>query len=140
MGQRLLVVDESLTTRLGRELRARGRQATTVAQLQLKGSKDPELLPALATVLAAQGVDVDSWTLVTADDAMPDEHGALLGRLGLAVATLRPWDEVDTELDQEAYKREVVHRWAHRMATHDNGEVRRYWMTSHRRWTSRRGS
>ncbi len=69
---------------------------------------------------------------------MPDEHGELVAELGPTVATLEPWDRVDTTLKQEDYKHEVVHRWAHVMADQDSGSVRRYFLTTNREWIPRR--
>ncbi|CAN5500759.1 hypothetical protein BH23ACT9_BH23ACT9_32660 [soil metagenome] len=73
---------------------------------------------------------------MTGDDAMPDEHEDVIERLGVTVATVDGrWEHHGME--QEAYKREVVHRWAHRMAEQQDGEVRRYSPSSNRTWTRR---
>lgn len=127
-----LIIDASLTTRLAAELRNRGRPSRSVAELGGKSLLDPDLLPFLADV-----IDGDDWLLVTADDAMPSEHGEVILRLTVTIATLHPaWQ--DTGLEQEDYKREVVHRWAHRMVEQDRGEIRRYSPAAHRPWSPRR--
>ena len=84
--------------------------------------------------------------LITADDKMPLTHGRLIATLGATVATVEPWSRhpdavrspVPEEIgDQEAYEREVVHRWAHSIQTQDSKTIRRYYVTTHRVWTPR---
>lgn len=128
MAARLLVIDASLAKRLSTELKKRGRPATTVAEAAQQGLDDPALLPALHERLNVE------WTLVTGDDAMPREHGEMLASLRITVATIDPrWEY--SGLEQEQYKREVVHRWAHRMAEQASSEIRRYSLLTHRVWT-----
>ena len=94
--------------------------------------KDPQLLPKVAQLFGPE-----ECTLVTSDDNMPNEHGALIARLGLTIATLDGrWQRFGD--DQEQYKREVVHRWAHVMAEQELGSIRRYSTVAHRVWTPRR--
>lgn len=124
---RLLVVDESLTTRIGSELRKRGRQAKSLAELGLKGLKDEPMLRKLAEVMD------EPYVLVSADDAMPATHHKVLVETQTTLATLHPeWRP--TGLQQECYKHEVVHRWAHAMARQDEGSVRRYSPSANRPW------
>jgi hypothetical protein len=129
VSQRRLVIDESLAKRLATELRKRGRDAVSVSHLQLGGYKDPELLPALVDRMQAV-----PFVLVTGDDAMPEAHADVIEELSLSVATVDPrWEAHGWEV-QEAWKRETVHRWAHRMAEHSLAELRRYSPTGHRLW------
>lgn len=131
---KLLIIDVNLAKRLRTELMYRGRLAHWAGELVDKHLLDPELLPALADALT----DGPPWVLVTGDDAMPEEHPDVIAEYRVTVATIRPWDDVETELDQEQYKREVVHRWAHSMAVQPDATVRRYSLATHRAWTSRR--
>lgn len=65
---------------------------------------------------------------------MPVAHGPTIDETRTTVATLDPrWERSD--LDREAYKCEVIHRWAHVMATQRPGTIQRYATTSHRPWT-----
>jgi len=64
---RLLILDASISTRLARELKERGRPAVSTAELGLGGLLDDALLRALAE-------RDDEWVLVAADDKMPFEH------------------------------------------------------------------
>lgn len=132
MGQRLLVIDESLSRRLAAELNKRGRSATSLQELKLLKLKDPELIPELADQLQAE-----DWILVTGDDAMPGEHGELLRHHAVTVATVAPHDPDTSALTQEQHKRETVHRWAHRIAEQTPGTFRRYSPDRHRKWTPR---
>jgi hypothetical protein len=80
---RLLVIDEGLNKRLGGEIRRRGRRAASVAQLHLRGAKDPTLLRTLFSR------DPDC-VLVTGDDRMPEDHGDVLAEVKATVATIDP--------------------------------------------------
>lgn len=129
----MLVIDASLAKRLATELKFRGRVARSVASLTDQGLLDPELFRSLIAAL-----DGNDWVLVTGDDLMPEVHAEDVAETGMTIATVRPWEPAATERKQEAYKREVVHRWAHRMALQEPGELRRYSETAHRSWTSLR--
>ena len=108
MAERLLHLDENLPQRLAAELAARGRPARAHRSLPDAATTDSGLIRSL-------GGDV---VLVTADEAMPREHRALLREHRVTVAVVHA--------DGEAAKRETVHRWAHVMATQPRGSVRRY--------------
>jgi predicted nuclease of predicted toxin-antitoxin system len=95
---RALLLDDMLPAGLAGELRARGRDARSVAELGLSGATD-------ADVLAA----ADGAVLVTALD---DLHA------GATVAVVAGHDA--------ATRRDVVHRWAHAIAVQRPGSVRRY--------------
>lgn len=125
----MLVIDESLNPKLSRELTGRGRSAAALAQLGLAGALDGELLDALASRLGA------GWTLVTADDHLPTEHRGALWGLEASVATLDPRQAPGYSLDE--WRRELVHRFAHQMATQRPGETRRYSLTGGKPWRSR---
>jgi PIN like domain len=126
---RTLVIDENLPKRLATELNYRGRNAASVSALGLRGSLDPELLRKLDAQL-----DGD-WVLVTADDAMPEDHAEALRNVGGTVATINP--DRDEGWDIDAWRREVVHRWAHVMHDQPTGSVRRYSLRRHTTWRRR---
>lgn len=129
----VLVIDASLSTRIGTELRRRGRDAVSLASLRLKSLKDEPMLRALA-----ERYSDERYILVTADDAMPATHRPVLDEMGTTLATLDGrWKR--TGLHQETYKCEVVHRWAHAMAIQRPGTLRRYSVGGHRLWTPPRG-
>ena len=74
--------------------------------------------------------------LVTADDNLPATHRVYVDRAHLTVATIdgrRPprW------VSDEPWRRDVVHRWAHRMAEQPPGSRRRYGL-SVQEWSARR--
>jgi hypothetical protein len=127
---RLLAVDEGLDTRLASQLEQRGRLAKSAAFLGLTGLKDEALLQAIARLEDPDPV------LVTNDDDMPGEHGKLIAKLGLTIATIdgrrKPgWPP-------EAWKKETLHRWAHVMQAQQSGTQRRYSPSGHATWTPRR--
>jgi len=111
--ERLLYLDEGLPLRLAAELQARGHAAQALRRDPGAPIADAELIRSLA------GRHGDRVVLVTTDDALPREHGALLRASNLAVALVGAGRG-------EAYKRETVHRWAHVMASQPAGTVRRY--------------
>jgi hypothetical protein len=111
------------------ELRARDRDAVTVASITTTTTKDPALLQLLRDRFAALD---QAWVMVTADDRMPDEHPDDIRTL--TVATIDPrWE--GRWPTQEGWKRETVARWAHRMAVQNQGAVRRYSPFSNRLWS-----
>ena len=132
-GGRRLVLDESLARRLQTELDRRGRPAVSLARVGLQGLEDPEMLRGLVDSLP----DRETWILVTSDDAMPQEHGELLRSLGITLATIDPRREADYNSDQ--WERDVVHRWAHAMATQPSRSIFRYSLRRRRPWRPRRG-
>jgi hypothetical protein len=132
-GPHLLVIDASLDKRIATELRFRGRAARSAAQLGVKDLKDDELLEELADHTELMGID---WLLITADDAMPAEHGATIRAVGATVGTLDP--DYPPPYDPGSWARDVVHRWAHVMQQQPLQTIRRYSLGSYRRWSQRR--
>ncbi|HET6551858.1 MAG TPA: hypothetical protein VFG79_25540 [Solirubrobacter sp.] len=126
---RTLVVDENLPKRLATELTYRGRNSVSVGSLGLKGSLDPDLLRNLQAQLG------DDWILITADDALPEDHADALAEVGGTVATVHPDREPGWGVD--AWRREIVHRWAHAIHEQARGTVRRYSLRRHAIWRRR---
>jgi len=127
-----LVIDASLNKRIATELKARGRMVVAASELKLHRVKDPPLLRALS-----EHFGDDLWVLVTADDAMPAEHGELIVAVGATLATIDPRRPAHFS-DDDAWGREVAHRWAHTMAMQPAGSIRRYGESGGRTWTHRR--
>lgn len=130
VGLRLIIVDADLPKRLATELRNRGRPAFSTADLGIADFKDPLLLTDLAGRYAKE-----PWILVTGDDAMPAEHGEIIVETNATIATVHP--EQPPSLTQDAWRRDVVHRWAHMLQTQTTGNVRRYNDRSSRLWAPR---
>lgn len=126
---RIIVVDENLNKRLATELTYRGRDATSVSALGLRGSTDPQLLLKLDAQL-------DDWVLVTADDALPADHAEQIVAVGATLAIIDP-DRMPT-WPLEAWRREIVHRWAHAIHLQEHGTARRYGLNRHQAWRLRR--
>lgn len=128
----VLFIDASINKRLATELSNRGRDAVSAQAMGWKNLKDPPLMHA-----AARHFGAADWVMVTSDDRMPLTHGPIVAELRITLATLDGrWERYSD--DQEAYKRDVVHRWAHVMAEQEPGHVRRYSPSTHRLWTPRR--
>lgn len=130
-GLRLIIVDADLPRRLAPELAKRERPARSTAELGLSEFNDPQLLQELALRFESQ-----PWILITGDDAMPAEHGETIVKARATVATIHP--EQPPGITQDAWRRDIVHRWAHVFQTQADGEVRRYHGSGSRRWTARR--
>jgi len=134
---RLLFIDESLSKRLCAMLRQRGRAADCCSRAKLSGLLDE---PLLREVYKAR----DDIVFVTADDGLPAEHPGILREVGATVATIAPfergkWRAHDPGFsDEEAWKREIVHRWAHAMQEQERRTVKRYFLSGPRRWTKRK--
>jgi hypothetical protein len=128
----LLVIDEDVNKRVATELNARGREAVATTELELRGLKDEPLLRALA----ARFEGSRAWVLVTGDDAMPDDHGVGLAELHITLATIDPRRPSGTH--EDAWRRDVVHRWAHAFAAQEPGTIRRYSLHRHGLWRPRR--
>jgi hypothetical protein len=83
--------------------------------------------------------------LVTADDNMPENHPLVIQEVGATLATIEPWERRERPplvlpeglSADEAWKREVIQRWAHKMATQEPQSIRRYARQRHGLWTPR---
>jgi hypothetical protein len=128
---RLLIIDEDLPPRAAHYVKQRGRTATSVADLALRRSTDPELLTELSK---RQGLG--EWVLVTGNDGMPAEHPALFTRLHPTVATIDP--RRPSGVTELAWRLDVLHRWAHVIQEQTRGSVRRYSLRASRPWTPRK--
>lgn len=128
-----LVIDASLNKRIATELKRRGRDAIALSELQLRHAKDPDLLRTLAEHFSNQ-----PWVLVTADDNLPAAHAAVVAEVQATVATVDPRRPPAYADDEDAWGREVAHRWAHIMERQQPGTVRRYSDRGGRRWAPRR--
>ena len=136
MSDRVLIIDENLNPRLARELRNRGRRAVAVEDLRLKSALDPELIEKVFQLY-------DDPVLITADNAMPAEHEALLANVLATVAVVKPWDrdeahtgrwEGQDHRSEEEWAQEIVHRWAHKIHDQRTGTIRRYSVNTHAPW------
>lgn len=105
-----LVLDEDLSWYVARELRARGyRDATSAFEWGIAGRKVED--PLWLYIIARTGIPS---VLVTFDNKMTTVHRAAILRRKSTLAVI---DSAGDHLGRrrEEYKREVVHRWAHRM-------------------------
>jgi hypothetical protein len=127
-----LVVDADLPKRLVTELSARGREAVALSELLLHREEDEPMLRSLVSRFG----DSVTWVLVTGDDAMPDDHDSVLQELGVTLATVDP--RRPQGIDEDAWRRDVVHRWAHAMGNQAAGSIRRYSVARHGLWRPRR--
>lgn len=118
---RLLIIDASLSTLLAGKLRDRGRNSKSLAEVGDKHAENPDLLEFL-------GDQFPEAVLVTADDHMPSDHADAVADNSSTLAVVDPLIKPPYDPDQEVeeWRREIVHRWAHRMETLELGQVRRY--------------
>jgi Domain of unknown function (DUF5615) len=128
--QRTLVLDENLNKRLSTELEHRGRNATRVTKLGLQGTEDPDLLRRLDEMLVG-------WILVTADDALPDDHPDAIVEMRGAISVVAPQPRNEPRSELDAWRCEVVQRSAHVMHDQAPGTVRRYSLRRHGVWRTR---
>jgi hypothetical protein len=133
---RPLHIDESLSKRLAKMLRERGRNAQSASEMGLLELKDE---PALRAVYES-GDDV---VFVTADDSLPSDHAGVVREVRATIATIRPfelsrgWASPYQQgiSEEEAWKRETVQRWAHVIADQERGTKRRYSPSGYTTWT-----
>lgn len=130
--QRLLVIDADVDNRVATELKARGRAAIAVSELELHRLKDEPLLRRLVEVCGTPS----RWVLVSGDDAMPDDHGDVLAELRVTLATIDPRRTAGTK--EAEWRKDVIHRWAHAMGLQEHGSIRRYSVGRHGVWRPRR--
>jgi hypothetical protein len=124
-----LVLDEDVNWKIAPELVARGYDASSSEQMGLAGRrvKDPVWL----YILSRQPVPC---VLVSFDNKMARRHRDDLIKRQSTIA----W--VDSKaprggLTREQYTREVIHRWAHRMANQAPGTCYRYRLNGRTRVT-----
>ena len=118
--RRRLVVDHQISWKVAKELRARGyRDAMALFEMDLHREGDRAVIQALADGTSPS-------VLVTFDQDLPYTHRDDLIRAALPVAVL------DSEVawaprNEDEYKRDVLHRWAHAIAsTAEPGYARWY--------------
>jgi hypothetical protein len=134
---RKLFIDESLSKRLAALLKHRGRAALSSSELGFHGLLDAPLL----RKVYEGGEDI---VFVTADDSLPAEHAEVLGEVGATVATVAPFEKGKWPVgpcslaDEEAWKREIVSRWAHAMQEQPRRTHKRYFLNGGRKWRPRR--
>lgn len=126
---RLIVIDESLNRRLATELGRRGRRATSVGALGLRGVEDTPLLDALTQR------EPDS-VLVTGDIDMPRDHPDALRRSRVSLCITEPRPKEST-LSEDEWRSELVHRWIHRMVDQAPATVCVYGLRGRRPWRPR---
>jgi hypothetical protein len=126
---RLLYLDEDVPKCIAKEIGGRGRNALSIYSDGRKGMLDPELIEML---IARYGTAV---VLITANETMPVEHGSVLRRTGLTLALI---DGAHAGAHQDAWKRDVVHRWLHVIEVQESGTWRRYSVKRQGPWTRRR--
>jgi hypothetical protein len=96
-------------------------------------------------MLQALFQDHPEAVLVTGDDNMPQNHPLVIKQVAATIATVEPWDRRERPplvlppglSSDEAWKREVVQRWAHNMAVQASGSIRRYSRDRSVTWTPR---
>jgi hypothetical protein len=128
----ILVIDASLNKRIATELKRRGRNAVALSELQLRHAKDPDLLHALIEHFGDQ-----HWVLVTGDDNLPAAHADVVAEVNATIATVDPRRSSMYTDDEDAWGREVAHRWAHMMERQPKGSVKRYSDRGGRKWAPR---
>ena len=126
---RVLILDADINKRAAAELRKRGRNVMSVYTLKIQEMLDPALLVDLADRYG------DDWVLATADDRMPYRHAVEVAGSTGAIATVDPRKPADVHID--AWRRDIVHKWADRMQKQEAGSVFRYSMDSVRTWKPR---
>lgn len=128
------MIDADVSKRLAGWLNERGRASVAASALNLsQGVKDPDVLRALAAAYNNN----QAWVLVTGDDAMPAEHGAVITETAATVATIHP-EYPEDEMTEHAWRIDVVQRWAHAMQTQQPQSVRRYSLGGSEVWRPRR--
>ncbi len=127
------MIDACIGKAVAARLRDRGRNAISTASIDLaKGVEDPDLLRGLADRFNGN----EPWVLVTGDDSMPAEHGAIIKETEATVATILPVRP--DGVSEYEWLTDVIHRQAHLMQAQAEQSVRRYAFDSSRVWTPRR--
>lgn len=127
MSERVLVIDEDLPPNLANALLKRGRRATSLQDLRLKSSLDPDVIRKVFAI----GF-FDDPVLITGDDDMPAEHASVLDEVTATVAVVKPWSrdeafvsrwEGQDHRGEDEWEHEIVQRWAHSIQTQPTGTV-----------------
>jgi len=136
MSHRPLYIDERLSWRLAGSLRDRGRNAQAWKELGNGSLKDPKVIP---KVIKQMGREV---VFITYDNSLPEEHASLVAGEDVTLAVIAPYDEKKKAWQsysnvavQEAWKRDIVQRWAHRMQDQKQGSILRYALGNWGVWT-----
>lgn len=127
---RLIVVDESLHKRLATELDRRGRRATTIGALGLRGADDPAVLEELTQ-------REPDTVLVSGDINMPRDHADAIARSTVSVCITDPLPR-GSALSEDQWRSEIVHRWVHRMVDQAPASAFVYGPRGGRLWKPRR--
>jgi hypothetical protein len=119
--RRRIVLDEDINWKLMYELRRRGRtDATALVPEKIDGKKDGALFKALAK-------EYEPCVLVTYDNRMLGVHRAEIEHHGSTIAVVNEAAfKASGSSDVEAYIRDVVHRWLHRIEIQRPGIHRIY--------------
>lgn len=107
---------------------SRGRAATRVSELLLKGTADPDLIAALIQ-------SHPDCVLVTGNYWMPAEHEEAVRLSPIAIATIDP--RIAEGYTEDAWRCAVAHRWVHSIQRQRAGLLRRYSVTSSGKWSAK---
>lgn len=135
--ERLLIVDESMSSRISTMLGRRGRPTMSHKGARTSGLQDVPMLRKLEKI-------EEPWVLVTADDKMPSEHAKIIAEIGATIATIDGhWEQLIAQhglcqTTEDQFHWETVNRWAHVMQAQQDGEIRRYNPIRHNKWTPRK--
>jgi hypothetical protein len=127
--RRCLVLDEDINWKLSRELQKRGMAATSHYKLDLLSKDDSLIIKTLAE-------SHEPCVLVAWDNKLHLNHAAALLHFGLTLAVIDKYADRG-DLTEEQYRREVIHRFAHRMAAQEQGDAFKYSRTRSKRLTIR---
>jgi hypothetical protein len=123
------VFDEDLNKRLATEIKRRLRPARFIREFFPEKTPDPVVL----RFVAEKFTDA---VLVTGDDSMPWVHATTVAATSATIAVVSPCAPQDP--NEDAYEREIVHKWAHRIHEQPSGTVMRYHLTGPVPWKPRK--
>ena len=128
--RKLIYFDENLSWKISVEVGARGYQTSSASKVGFEGKLDQALLAQLPGVF-------DEFVLLTGDEAMPLVHASHVKRHGTTIAVVSG-SAKRSGVPPNQWNRDTIHRWAHRIATQEDGTIRRYSPTRTTLWTPRR--